>query len=54
MDEIMKVFKLTEEQVLQAEQSWVKTDKFQFNVKFNQKRKYNTQVLATMYFKNIE
>jgi len=54
MDELMKAFKLSEEQVLQAEQAWVKTDNFQFNVKFNQKRKNNTEILAKIYFKNIE
>jgi len=54
VDALMKEFKLTEEEVLQAEQGWVQTDKFQFNVKFNQNRKNNIEILATIYFKNIE
>ena len=54
IDALIKEFKLTEKQVLQAEQSWVQTDKMQINIKFNQKRKKNTEIFATIYFKNTK
>jgi len=52
MDAISKLFKFNENKILEAEKWRAETKDFKFTVKFNQKRKDNTDMLAKIVFKN--
>lgn len=54
IDAIKRACGISDEDIKQAEVNVMKTDKFNLVIKFNTKRKKNTEIFAKLYFSNIE